>query len=157
LSGLAPELRGVATGDADALHAVFTEPGVRRYLFDDALLTKQDTRSHVEAMMAHGGRVISQAGKVVGFVSLRPVDGGRELMIAVSERCWGAGVAFAAAEAMMRHGFERLGLDRILASVDLPNERSHRLMLRLGFRMTDESDGPVYRLRRYEALRRSGT
>ena len=39
----------------------------------------------------------------------------------------------------MRHGFEVLKLDRILAGVDLPNERSHRLMARLGFTPTGET------------------
>jgi len=45
----------------------------------------------------------------------------------------------------------------VVASVDLPNERSHRLMARLGFAPCGESDGPKYRVRNYEALRRSGT
>ena len=76
-------------------------------------------------------------------------------MIAISERCWGRGVAFAAARAAMRHGFEVLKLDRILAGVDLPNERSHRLMARLGFAPTGETDGPKYRARTYEARRPS--
>ena len=77
-------------------------------------------------------------------------------MIALSERCWGKGLAFAAARMAVRHGFDVLKLERILASVDLPNERSHRLMARLGFVPCGEADGPKYRLRTYEALRKSG-
>jgi len=86
-------LRPIALSDADALHAVFTEPGVRQYLFDDILLTRAETQKHVEAALTHDAWVVDLDGLVVGFTSLRPVGADRELMIAVSERCWGRGVA----------------------------------------------------------------
>jgi RimJ/RimL family protein N-acetyltransferase len=145
-------LRAVQRTDGDALHAIFTEPGVRRYLFDDVLLTRAESQAHVEAACEHGAWVILCDGAVAGLVSLRPVDGERELVIVVAERHWGRGLAFTAAEATMRHGFEVLGLSRIAATVDLPNERSHRLILRLGFVPTGEGDGPKYRHRTYVAL-----
>lgn len=150
-------LRPVQLADGDVLHAIFTEPGVRRYLFDDFLLTRVETDGHVAAAVAHGAWAIWQDGRIVGLTSLRPMGGERELMIVLSERCWGRGVAFEAARTAMRHGFDTLRLDRILATVDLPNGRSHRLMTRLGFVPIGESDGPVSRARNYEALRRSGT
>jgi len=152
-----PVLRAVDTANAEALHAIFTERGVRQYLFDDRLLSRLQTQKHLEATLAHGGWVVCRNDTVVGLVSLRPAGADRELLIALSERCWGRGLAFAAAQAAMRHGFEVLKLERIVASVDLPNERSHRLMARLGFAPCGESDGPKYRVRNYEALRRSGT
>ena len=148
-------LRPVELGDGDALHALFTEPGVRQYLFDDILLTREDTQKHVEAALTHDAWIVELDGLVVGFTSLRPVGNDRELVIVVSERCWGRGVAFQAARAAMNHGFDVLKLDRILAGVDLPNDRSHRLMARLGFAPTGETDGPKYRARSYEARRPS--
>jgi [ribosomal protein S5]-alanine N-acetyltransferase len=148
-------LRPLKPTDADALHAIFTEPGVLQYLFDDTLLTREETQAHVEAALTHGAWVVELDGQVAGFASLRPVGEDRELMIAISQRCWGRGVAFDAARAAMRHGFEVLKLDRILAGVDLPNQRSHRLMARLGFAPTGETDGPKYRARTYEMLRPS--
>jgi RimJ/RimL family protein N-acetyltransferase len=143
-------LRPVEPSDADTLHAIFTEPGVRQYLFDDTLLTRGETRKHVEAALTHDAWIIELDGSVVGFTSLRPVGEDRELMIAISGRYWGRGVAFEAARAAMQHGFEVLKLDRIVAGVDLPNERSHRLMARLGFTPTGETEGPKYRARTYE-------
>ncbi|HSI02255.1 MAG TPA: GNAT family N-acetyltransferase [Reyranella sp.] len=145
-------LRPVESTDGDALHAVFTEPGVRRYLFDDVLLTRAETQAHVEAACEHGAWVILRDGAVAGLVSLRPVGGERELVIVIAQRHWGTGLAFAAAAAAMCHGFKVLGLSRIAAAVDLPNERSHRLMLRLGFVPTGEGDGPKYRHRTYVAV-----
>jgi len=148
-------LRRLEPTDADALHVVFTEPGVRQYLFDDVLLTREETQAHVEAALTHDAWVVELDGLVAGFASLRPVGKDRELTIAISERCWGRGIAFDAARAAMRHGFEVLKLDRILAGVDLPNERSHRLMARLGFAPTGETDGPKYRAKTYAARRPS--
>jgi RimJ/RimL family protein N-acetyltransferase len=148
-------LRPLEPSDADALHALFTEPGVRQYLFDDVLLTREETQKHVDAALTHDAWVVELDGLVVGFTALRPVGNDRELMIAVSERCWSRGIAFQAARTAMNHGFEVLKLDRILAGVDLPNARSRRLMARLGFTLTGETDGPKYRARTYEARRPS--
>lgn len=150
-------LRAVVSDDGDALHAIFTEPGVRRFLFDDVLLTRAETQVHVEAARDQGGWTICDDAKVVGLVCLRPVGEERELIIALSERCWGNGVAFKAGRAALDHGFEALKLVRILASVDRPNDRSHRLMVRLGFTATGEKEGVRYPLRTYETFRRSGT
>jgi [ribosomal protein S5]-alanine N-acetyltransferase len=146
------ELRVVESSDGEALHMIFTEPGVRRFLFDDQVLTREQSQRHVDAAADHDAWVICENGEVIGFVSLRPKDDTRELVIAVSERHWGRGVALEAAQVAMRHGFDALRLERILAIVDLPNERSHWLMAQLGFVSTGEGQGPAYRFRRYEAL-----
>ncbi|MGE0574359.1 MAG: GNAT family N-acetyltransferase [Reyranella sp.] len=148
-------LRPVEPGDGDELHAIFTEHGVKQYLFDDILLRRDQTQAHVEAACEHGAWVIILDGVIVGLTSLRPTGADRELLIVISERCWGRGVAYQAAQAALRHGFEVLKLPRILAGVDLPNERSHRLMRRLDFVAIGESDGSKYRARNYEILRRA--
>lgn len=150
-------LRAVESCDGDALHAVFTEPGVRRFLFDDVSLTRAETQIHVEAAREQGGWAICDDGQVVGLVCLRPIGEEHELIIALSRECWGKGVAFEAGRAALNYGFEVLKLVRIQAAVDSPNDRSHRLMVRLGFTATGEKEGVKYPLRTYEAFRRSGT
>ena len=84
-------LRAVESADGDALHAIFTEPGVRRFLFDDIELTRAETQEHVDAACAQGAWTIRQDGEIVGLVALRPVGADRELIVALSERCWGSG------------------------------------------------------------------
>ncbi len=79
-----PVLRPVEPSDAEALHVLFTEPGVRQYLFDDILLTREETRKHVEAALTHDAWVVELDEMIVGFASLRPVGDDRELMIAIS-------------------------------------------------------------------------
>lgn len=49
------DLRAVESADGDALHAIFVEPGVRRFLFDDLELTRAETQEHVDAASAQGG------------------------------------------------------------------------------------------------------
>ena len=151
------KLRALTAGDGDALHEIFTQPGVRRFLFDDILLTREQTQVHVDAAATHDSWTICEGDEVVGFVSLRPTGEDVELMVAIGEKWWGRGIAYAASLAALRHGFEIRQRPRILAAVDLPNERSHKLMIKLGFTPIGESDGPTCRLRHYEALRRSGT
>jgi ribosomal-protein-alanine N-acetyltransferase len=151
------KIRAITPADGDALHAILTQPGVRRFLFDDIAPTREQTQAHVDAAASHDAWTICDGDEVVGFVALRPTGDDVELMVAIGEKSWGRGLAYAAALAAIRHGFEVRQRTRILAAVDRPNERSHRLMLRLGFTPTGESDGPRYRLRHYEALRRSGT
>ena len=147
-------LRAIESADGDALHAIFTEPGVRRFLFDDIELTRAETQEYVDAACTQGAWTIRQDGEIAGLVALRRIDADRELIVALSERCWGIGDATRAARQAVQHGFDALALERILATVDLPNERSHRLMARLGFKATGEGEGPKYRFRTYEALRR---
>jgi RimJ/RimL family protein N-acetyltransferase len=144
-------LRAVESTDGDALHVVFTEPGVRQFLFDDILLTRAEAEAHVEAARQQTAWTILQDGDVVGLAALRPAGSDCELIIAVSQRHWGKGIAFEAARRAMQHGFETLKLDRLVATVDLPNVRSHRLMVRLGFIAMGEKPGSKYRLRTYEA------
>ena len=151
------KLRAVRPSDGDALHAIFTQPGVRRFLFDDIVLTREQTQGHVATATNHDAWVICEGEALVGFVALKPTGEDVELLVALAEQAWGRGLAYEASTAALRHGFEIRARKRILASVDLPNERSHKLMKRLGFTPIGETDGPKYRLLRYEALRRSGT
>jgi hypothetical protein len=54
-----------------ALHAIFTQPGVRRFLFDDVALTRAETQAHVDAACAQGAWTIRQDDVIVGLVALR--------------------------------------------------------------------------------------
>jgi hypothetical protein len=71
-------LRLVGMDDANALDEAFTEVGVARYLFDDCLLSREETQKHVEAARSHAGWAICVEGAVVGLVALRPVDAVRD-------------------------------------------------------------------------------
>ncbi len=75
------------------------------------------------------------SGGLIGFCGFWPLgeDGrGGELLYGISTARWGEGLATEAAEAMIRHGFEEIGLDRIVAGADTRNTASLRVMEKAG-------------------------
>ena len=79
--------------------------------------------------------------------------GAVEPLVALAPAVWRQGLATEALAAIAAYAFDERGLPRLVAVVDAPNAASHRLMLRAGFHMTGESDGPRYRLRSYERMK----
>lgn len=55
-----------------------------------------------------------------------------ELVLGFRSTAWNQGLATETGAALVRHGFEALGFDEVRGSADAPNERSARLMQRLG-------------------------
>ncbi len=56
---------------------------------------------------------------------------------------WGRGLATEAGEATLRYGFERLGLQEIVAFTIPANKRSRRVMEKLGLVFSEEFDHPL--------------
>jgi ribosomal-protein-alanine N-acetyltransferase len=137
-------LRPCAGADLDALHALFTDPGVRRFLWDDRMIAREEAARVIEASVAsfasHGfGQWLAfprEGDALVGFSGLRSVEGTPdvELLYALDPAHWGRGLAQEAARAVLQHGFTTVGLLRILARADAPNAASIRVMERLGMR-----------------------
>jgi RimJ/RimL family protein N-acetyltransferase len=137
-------LRPCARADLAALHALFTDRDVRRFLWDDREIALAETAALIEASVAsfaaHGfGQWLAflrETDALVGFSGLRFVDQTPdvELLYALAPAHWGQGLAGEAARAVLRHGFAALALPRILARADAPNAASIRVMQRLGMR-----------------------
>lgn len=77
-----------------------------------------------------------ESGEFLGWVALLPLDGGEEVELAyrLTRRAWGRGIASEAAGRLLRHGFEEIGLRRIVAVTGRANTRSQRVLVKLGFR-----------------------
>lgn len=142
-------LRPYTPADLDALHALWTEPAVRKYLFDDELVTRDFVENEIASSTAHFaahgyGQWIFEAkgeGTLVGFGGYRAFFEPPELQLLVGlvPACWGQGYAAEGLGALIRYGFETLGFDEILACADVPNAASRRLIERLGFRFRDRA------------------
>ncbi|HYD98600.1 MAG TPA: GNAT family protein [Alphaproteobacteria bacterium] len=72
-------------------------------------------------------------GPVVGDLGLAVRDGAGEIGFTFAPEAQGRGLATEAASALLGYAFCRLGLARIVAECDPRNERSVRLLRRLGF------------------------
>lgn len=136
-------LRPISPADVDELHSFWTDPSVRKYLWDNEIISRATVEEIVrdsEACFVDLGsglyamELTSQPGKLVGFCGLRHMDGGDEveLLYGILPRYWGEGLVSEAARKVLRHGFEGCGLSRIMGVTDTPNQRSVRVMQRLG-------------------------
>jgi [ribosomal protein S5]-alanine N-acetyltransferase len=159
-------LRPFLPEDEDALFGFWNDPHVRRYLWDDRFVSHEEVReqlAHSERDFrerGYGGFILSLTqwpGVLIGFSGLRRLDGGEEveLLYGLYQSFWGRGLATEAARAVLRFGFEEVGLEEILAGADLDNAASVRVMERLGMSYAGERRvGPqalpatYYRLRR---------
>ena len=159
-------LRPATADDLDRLVKLLHEEEVRRYLCDDTVLPRET----IAAMLARSDRLDTQGlglwaiedtrAGFAGVAGLEPVSdeagasptmaGGVEPIIALGPGYWGRGLAAAALGGLVRYARGPLGLSRLVAAVDAPNVRSHRLMLRCGFAVVDRAPGPAHELELYE-------
>lgn len=136
-------MRPLSPDDLESVHRLWTDPGVRRYLWDGEVIPLEKARTmllrSVESFEQHGFGLwaITRKGSedLIGFCGFWPAgeDGrGAELLYGLATPCWGEGLATEAARATIRYGFEEIGLDRIVAGADTENTASLRVMEKAG-------------------------
>jgi len=144
LSSTRLRLRPVGAGDVEALHRLWMDPQVRRFLWDDIVIS----RAQAEAVVAAGVADFAahrfglwavfprHTAELIGFSGVRSADGGAspELLYGLHPHWWGCGFATEAARAVLSYAFATLGCARITAATDAPNAASVRVLQRLGMR-----------------------
>lgn len=135
-------LRPFAPADAKELLALFREPGVRRFLLDDVLVTEEWLADEIagseDRFTASGTGLwclrLRGETDIIGFAGFRPFFDPPELQLlyGLLPAYWGRGLATEAAGAMCKHAFRGLGFSRVAASIDAPNTASARVLDRLG-------------------------
>lgn len=128
----------------DAVHRMWTDAGMRRYLFDDEIVTRrwvEDALTRNErqfAALGYGlwGIRLQAAGDLAGFCGYwffhDPPE--CELLYGLLPGYWKRGYASECARALVRYGFEDLGFEQVAASADVPNAASLRVLERAGLR-----------------------
>ena len=135
-------LRPVTADDLDAVVAQNADARVMTW-FGGPMAAEQAAAwmaKQLDHWQKHGfGRMaVDLDGVVVGFVGLTRTDfdAGFTPCVEIAWRLafehWGKGYATEAARAVVRDGFDRLGLDEIVAITTPGNTRSRRVMERLG-------------------------
>lgn len=152
-------LRPRSIADTDACLAMDREPGVTRFVrgpWDDPVAHRAfiETRTRGPYPPGQGYWSITPRDtpdRFLGWVLLIPADAvGPEIEIGWRLRpaAWGQGVATEAALPVLRHAFQTLHLEQVVAEIDLPNRASARVAEKIGMRLlglVPSEDAPVHR------------
>lgn len=151
-------LRPVTVHDHTALLTHWTDPEVRRFLFDDDVLSADEVLAVIadsESTFASNGYgiwVIEASGDLAGIAGLRPLeDAGIEIVYSLLPSAWGKGYATEAAGRVLDYALGPLGLREVLAEIDQGNKASVAVIERLGmtpFDLVPGLLGPMVRYRR---------
>lgn len=156
-------LQPLTLDDLDSIHALWTNPGVRLFLFDDQIISREQAAAElnesIDRFEAHGcglwGARLREQPELIGFCGFRFFHDPPQLQLLYGFHPdhWSKGFATEAARAMIRFGFERAGLDSVIASADAPNLASLGVMERAGMSFdrretVNEMDIVYYRLDR---------
>lgn len=137
--------------DAAAMHAVWGDPEVMRYLPAEPDAGLSETAERVERHIARFTEtgfglcaVVERGqGRVVGVCGLFPVEWtGPDVEVAYhfARNVWNRGYATEAAAAWVGAAFDQLQLDRVVALAYPANRASTRVMEKLGMRFDREVD-----------------
>ena len=176
-------LRPAEPSDVEALWSLWTHPDVRRYLWDDRAITREEAATTLEDCLALDDQGLGlwrveqfeaddptslEAG-ILGCAALLPVGtaaqyeprlaGLVEPLVALSPKFWRRGYAHEALCVLLEHAAAVLRLSRVAGVTDVPNVRSDRMLRRAGFVVFSEVAGPRYPLRTYlrDGLQRTNT
>ena len=140
-------LRPLGEGDIQTMHDLCVHPDVRRYLFKDQVLPQAQVENMIATSAAgFAARGIGffaliineqdhpKFGAFAGFCGIRPFadDASLELLFGVDPVLWGRGFGAEAARCVLQEAFENCGLDQVIAATDTPNQRSVRVLQKLG-------------------------
>jgi ribosomal-protein-alanine N-acetyltransferase len=136
-------LRPHEESDADFMIELNADPAVTRFTGDGPIdrasalqLIRDLERQFAERRLGRFLVLRRDTNHRIGFCGLKATADPRvaDLGFRFLRRCWGYGYATEAAAASVSYGFEDRGLGRITAEVEAGNQRSIRVLEKLGFR-----------------------
>jgi [ribosomal protein S5]-alanine N-acetyltransferase len=143
-------LRYLEPGDLDDLAALYADPDIRRY-FPEGTLTRAETQEELEwflnghpehPQLGLWAAIHKPTGAFIGRCGLLPwvIDGMNEVEIAylIAKSWQRQGLGGEAARALVRYGFETLGLKRLIALIDPAHAASIKTAESTGLRFEKE-------------------
>jgi RimJ/RimL family protein N-acetyltransferase len=144
-------MRAWRDDDLESYAAMTADPEVMRFM--GGPIDAQDAWRQVALFVGHwdlrgyGFWAIEREGELIGRVGLWQPHGwpGLEVGWLLARDAWGRGYATEAARACVRHGFEELGIEKIVADVLPGKVQSMRVLEKCGFeRVADLEDGRAF-------------
>lgn len=138
-------LRRLETDDAEFMLRLLNEPSFLHYIGDRGVRDLEQARQYiVDRIVASYDQFgfglymveLESSGEPVGTCGLIKREGMDDVEIgfAFLREFWSRGYAVESAQAVMRHAEEDLGIERVVAIANLDNDRSFKLLEKLGLR-----------------------
>lgn len=143
--------------DEEDFVALFQDPRVSRWM-GDGPVPEPETRALFQRVFTDvypDNRfdvwAVRRDGRLVGHAEIKPTEtsGGHEIIYALAQAAWGAGLGTELAAAIVDYGFATLGLTEVYATVAAPNQASLAVLAKVGFvpvRDITKDDGGTTRL-----------
>lgn len=137
-------LRHQVIEDLDDLWALYCDPEITKYI-PDAPRSREEAQEELEWHM-HGhpkhpelglwATIHKETGKFIGRCGLLPwtIDDVNEVEVAytIARNYWGQGLGSEAAQAILKYGFEKLHLSRMVCLIDSENKASQKVAEKMG-------------------------
>jgi ribosomal-protein-alanine N-acetyltransferase len=136
-------LRPFEPHDLDAIHRVYSDPAVMRWVgtgpVADRATTERMLAGYAAHQRGHGfsfwAVMESASGALIGDAGLHRTAGGEvELGYTLGRAWWGRGYATEAGRAWLAAAFGELGIDEVIALAEPQNVASLRVLEKLGLR-----------------------
>jgi ribosomal-protein-alanine N-acetyltransferase len=142
-------LRPFTAADHEAIHAVYSDPEVMRYVGHGAHQTMAETanalRIYGEVLARRGYSFLAvterEGGALVGDGGLHPLGGEGpdvELGYTLARSAWGRGYATELGRVLIDYAFGELGAPRVVAQVEPANTASRHVLAKLGMTAREE-------------------
>jgi [ribosomal protein S5]-alanine N-acetyltransferase len=137
-------LRQIRPQAAEALFATFSDEEAMQFYGHEPHRSLDDTYALIQRIQAHYDRreairwgiTLKGQETVIGSCGFHQFDSGfhrAETGYELNRAYWRQGIMFEAMSAILTYGFTELGLHRVEAVIDIVNEQSRGLLLKLGF------------------------
>jgi len=159
-------LRRWTYADRDAFRAMVSDPDLMRHLHDSVPLTPaqaddalRETIERYQEGFSDWAIVRLDDGLILGECGLTRLPEFDEIEIGymLAPQHWGQGYAFEAATAVTRYAFEQLKLDRLIALTRPENERSIRVLEKLGMQRVGPCVHRGHEMIKYSRAQERGT
>ena len=145
-------LRDWTDADADPFAAMNADPAVMEFF--PAIPSRAESDALMERIRAHmrekGHDMYAaeekNSGRFIGFIGLAPIDFEAHFTPAIeigwrlAQTAWGKGLATEGANAVLAHTFGQVGLNDLVSITTVKNQRSRRVMEKIGMTHSPSDD-----------------
>ena len=161
------QMREFCLQDLDAVYEFLNDPEVDKYSGEQGLVkSKQDAQDVIKDIWlaeykkygyARYALIHKADSKVIGYCGVKykpnilgPSVGCPDIGYRMLPEYRGQGLGTEAVKACLNYAREKLGLTRIIGEVAEENIASNKLLLKLGFKLTEKYEKDGFKLNRYE-------